>query len=420
MKRLASFLSLAPLAACAGQEAPAPPASTANLAITVRPLALPGVGDADYTLQVYSGDPAQAGAELVAEAAHLASSRYGDGAGSLAYVAPCDASTGDNFVRLTLNSLSDSGGAPLDPASYMNPTPLLKAVACVANADSPVAFDLTVARQANQGFFDVAVSFSNIFCSAKFDCLDEHDAPIVLLHGADGERARTMVMAFACTSGQGATTWLHFSDVQIVCGDASPTTAWASPAGANGNQGAMAPLFFQRALYAGDEQLPDYDKCYWNQAFGLVATPPAHCRLIADATASVASWQPNSGRSPSDAIYPYVHFDVPFTNGQGQLACGRHALNGDDLRVTTRYTDFVGATFAYERRCGDGVEAPPPIAEAPRLGPHLLAMREAIRGALGVGLDQVSVKAKSTDGLGAVGRGEGIAAMATALLDRRP
>ena len=60
------------------------------------------------------------------------------------------------------------------------------------------------------------------------------------------------------------------------------------------------------------------------------------------------------------------------------------------------------------------------IAEAPRLGPHLLAMREAIRGALGVGLDQVSVKAKSTDGLGAVGRGEGIAAMATALLDRRP
>lgn len=56
------------------------------------------------------------------------------------------------------------------------------------------------------------------------------------------------------------------------------------------------------------------------------------------------------------------------------------------------------------------------IAEAPLLAPHLEAMRLSIGRCLGVPLEAVSVKVKSTDGLGALGRGEGIAAMAVALL----
>jgi len=59
------------------------------------------------------------------------------------------------------------------------------------------------------------------------------------------------------------------------------------------------------------------------------------------------------------------------------------------------------------------------VAQEPALGAHLEAMRETVAGLLGVEPDQVSVKAKSTDGLGALGRGEGIAALATALLEKK-
>ncbi len=56
------------------------------------------------------------------------------------------------------------------------------------------------------------------------------------------------------------------------------------------------------------------------------------------------------------------------------------------------------------------------IAQEPVLAPHLEAMRAAIASLLGVGAGSVSVKAKSVDHLGALGRGEGIAALATVLL----
>ena len=59
------------------------------------------------------------------------------------------------------------------------------------------------------------------------------------------------------------------------------------------------------------------------------------------------------------------------------------------------------------------------VAQEPALGPHLEAMRETIAGLLAVEPARVSVKAKSTDGLGAFGRGEGIAALATVLLEKK-
>lgn len=56
------------------------------------------------------------------------------------------------------------------------------------------------------------------------------------------------------------------------------------------------------------------------------------------------------------------------------------------------------------------------VCEAPRIGPHVPAMRAALAGALGIADRHVSVKGKSNEGMGWIGRGEGIAAIAVALL----
>ena len=54
------------------------------------------------------------------------------------------------------------------------------------------------------------------------------------------------------------------------------------------------------------------------------------------------------------------------------------------------------------------------LCEAPRIGPYREAMRARIAEILGLEMDQVSIKATTNEGLGSIGRGEGIAAMATA------
>ncbi|HUJ78855.1 MAG TPA: 2-C-methyl-D-erythritol 2,4-cyclodiphosphate synthase [Nitrospiria bacterium] len=58
------------------------------------------------------------------------------------------------------------------------------------------------------------------------------------------------------------------------------------------------------------------------------------------------------------------------------------------------------------------------VAEAPKLAPHLEQMRGALAKTLGVDPAQISIKAKRAEGVGAVGRGEGIAAQAVCLLER--
>lgn len=58
------------------------------------------------------------------------------------------------------------------------------------------------------------------------------------------------------------------------------------------------------------------------------------------------------------------------------------------------------------------------IAEAPRIGPHRRAIRESIADGLGIGAEGVGLKATTNEEIGALGRGEGIAALAVVLLQK--
>jgi len=58
------------------------------------------------------------------------------------------------------------------------------------------------------------------------------------------------------------------------------------------------------------------------------------------------------------------------------------------------------------------------IAQAPKLAPHIVAMRQRIAGAIGIAVDQVSVKAKTAEGMGPVGRGEAMEARAVCTIWR--
>lgn len=59
------------------------------------------------------------------------------------------------------------------------------------------------------------------------------------------------------------------------------------------------------------------------------------------------------------------------------------------------------------------------ITEQPKLGPHLDAMAASLAERLGAGPGSVSLKAKTNEGMGFIGRGEGIAVIAVATLEAR-
>lgn len=87
--------------------------------------------------------------------------------------------------------------------------------------------------------------------------------------------------------------------------------------------------------------------------------------------------------------------------------------NADSRVLLRRCRELVGERGYRVGNCDLTV-----VCERPRIGPHADAMRGHIAQDLGVELDAVGVKATTSERLGFTGRGEGIAAMAVALLVR--
>lgn len=85
----------------------------------------------------------------------------------------------------------------------------------------------------------------------------------------------------------------------------------------------------------------------------------------------------------------------------------------DSSQLLTRVAALVSA-----RRCTIGNVDVTVLAEAPKLAPHLAVMRGRVAAILGIDADRVSVKAKTMEGLGPVGQGNAIAALAVALVER--
>jgi len=59
------------------------------------------------------------------------------------------------------------------------------------------------------------------------------------------------------------------------------------------------------------------------------------------------------------------------------------------------------------------------VAEEPKLSGHIPKMRENISDVLNINMDQISVKATTTEGMGFVGKKEGMAAYAVVLMDKK-
>ncbi|TNF25424.1 MAG: hypothetical protein EP329_23120, partial [Deltaproteobacteria bacterium] len=351
-------LATLPALSCAD----APTAPTARVAVAVAPLTYPGVTNATYALEVRNVDD-----EVVFSRA-LDSRAHGAGDGSASYVGPCDADASPNTVTLTLTGLfAGAGGTSEIPASsYHNPGPLSRTVPCSANADTPVTFDVTLARQANQGFFDVAVAFSNIFCSAKLDCVDAGGDPLLLLHDAAGSRARTVVVGLACTgdTAAGGETTLYHDPVTVTCDTGSAIVdPSAGPGNLSEGQGitstGTAPLF-GAAVYQGSEQL-GFNKRYWNVLLGL-APDAAGCTVTTAATASPEAFE--GGQTPAGTTWPYIDWSVDVTaTATAALVCTTHPVDGAPPHdgVVTAYTGLdAPETFAFA--FGPVVVAAPTLA----------------------------------------------------------
>ncbi|MCB9734904.1 MAG: hypothetical protein H6745_20140 [Deltaproteobacteria bacterium] len=405
--------------ACADNAAPTSSLGDTPLNLDIAALTLDGVSDAIWDIQVKNE------ADATVFEARITSSGYGDGAGSASYVGTCDAQTNSNtndktsggpddtkhwnevnvwivgvYKHTFAGTLGDFGDSPAPgnvfestaeaAETIQNPGVLTQYIDCKENQDAFVEFNVAVMRPANQGFFDIAVNFNDIYCSAKYDC-NVGD----FLHDVDATngsaREKTHVIGLACTSGSGtnADTTLLMTDITIKCydsnavlqstvtiapnGDGNLCTGVASDSGGLGSgncdanvltisPSGTAPLF-QIAAYQGKESTATTQAIqYWNVALGLLDTSPytGACTVSFDATADDATNPVLSGAGDGDGtannidqgtVYPFIEFQIADLFGCNT----EEKLNVANSGVQSRYTATSNETATSTSPFGHGV-----------------------------------------------------------------
>jgi 2-C-methyl-D-erythritol 2,4-cyclodiphosphate synthase len=126
------------------------------------------------------------------------------------------------------------------------------------------------------------------------------------------------------------------------------------------------------------------------------------------------------GHSDADVVAHAVIDALLGAAGLGDIGMhfppGDPRYNGADSIGLLRQTAALLAEYGWRAANIDATV----IAERPRLAPHAAAMRANLAKASGLPAEAVSVKAKTNEGLGALGAGEAIAALAVALIERIP
>ena len=134
---------------------------------------------------------------------------------------------------------------------------------------------------------------------------------------------------------------------------------------------------------------------------------------IADAERGLA------GHSDADAL---THAIIDAVLGAASLGdIGQHFPDTDERYRDANSLELLDETRAlvWDRGLAVSNVDATVICEAPKLGPYRERMRETLAAPLGIEAARVSVKFTTNEGMGFVGRGEGIAAMAVALLERQ-
>ena len=124
------------------------------------------------------------------------------------------------------------------------------------------------------------------------------------------------------------------------------------------------------------------------------------------------------GHSDADVLSHAIADALLGAIGEGDI--GQHFPNTDESirgMSSIEILRDVNALLTKNKARAINVDATI-LAEAPKIAPHIPVMRKAIARAIGLDESRIGIKATTNEGLGAIGRSEGIAAMAIATVEQ--